>query len=216
MTSRDEILQRLRTLLADDPPTEPPPVHEVWPRTDPSTQELLTRFAKELAEVDGELIHAANMDEARGKLLELLQNGGYGQVAIGDRPLCRDLTAGLQQTEVLTPPENPAPADLANVPVGLLEADYLLADTGSAMVACNTPCDRLLCYLPPVCVVAARVRQMREHMPAAWEEIAAAAAEGDRRGEFVFITGPSRTADIEKILILGVHGPKRLIMLVID
>ena len=35
------------------------------------------------------------------------------------------------------------------------------------------------------------------------------------RGEFVFITGPSRTADIEKILILGAHGPKRLVVLLV-
>jgi L-lactate dehydrogenase complex protein LldG len=40
-------------------------------------------------------------------------------------------------------------------------------------------------------------------------------AEPDRRGEFVIVTGPSRTADIEKILILGVHGPKRLIVLLV-
>ena len=37
----------------------------------------------------------------------------------------------------------------------------------------------------------------------------------DSRGEIVLITGPSRTADIEKILILGVHGPKRLVVLVV-
>ena len=37
----------------------------------------------------------------------------------------------------------------------------------------------------------------------------------DSRGEIVLITGPSRTADIEKILILGVHGPKRLVVLLV-
>ena len=35
------------------------------------------------------------------------------------------------------------------------------------------------------------------------------------RGEFVIVTGPSRTADIEKILILGVHGPKRLVVMLV-
>ena len=55
-----------------------------------------------------------------------------------------------------------------------------------------------------------------EHMPAVWEDVAGRCAEEELRGEFVFITGPSRTADIEKILILGVHGPKRLIVLLVE
>ena len=83
------------------------------------------------------------------------------------------------------------------------------------MVACNTPHERLLCYLPPVCIVLAGTDRLFEHLPAAWDEIARRAADPDLRGEFVFITGPSRTADIEKILILGVHGPKRLVVLLV-
>ena len=88
-----------------------------------------------------------------------------------------------------------------------MEADVLLADTGSCLIACRTPADRLLCYLPPACVVVGRTTQLAEHLPAAWPTIAAQAAEPALRGEFVIVTGPSRTADIEKILILGVHGP---------
>ena len=41
-------------------------------------------------------------------------------------------------------------------------------------------------------------------------------ADPAQRGEFVIVTGPSRTADIEKILILGVHGPKRLVVILVD
>ena len=56
---------------------------------------------------------------------------------------------------------------------------------------------------------------MAPHLPAAWGEIARRTADPAIRGEFVLVTGPSRTADIEKILILGVHGPKRLVVLVV-
>jgi L-lactate dehydrogenase complex protein LldG len=65
-------------------------------------------------------------------------------------------------------------------------------------------------------VVVARGEQLVEHLPAAWAEIARRAADPLARGELVLVTGPSRTADIEKILILGVHGPKRLVVLLVD
>ena len=73
-----------------------------------------------------------------------------------------------------------------------------------------------MCYLPPACVVVARGEQLAEHLPAAWAEIVRRAADPQARGEMVLVTGPSRTADIEKILILGVHGPKRLIVLLVE
>jgi L-lactate dehydrogenase complex protein LldG len=73
----------------------------------------------------------------------------------------------------------------------------------------------LLCYLPPACVVIAKVPQLAEHLPAAWTAVAPRVADPAQRGEFVIVTGPSRTADIEKILILGVHGPKRLVVILV-
>jgi L-lactate dehydrogenase complex protein LldG len=72
-----------------------------------------------------------------------------------------------------------------------------------------------MCYLPPACIVIARVDQLAENLPAAWGPISQVCAAQDSRGEIVVITGPSRTADIEKVLILGVHGPKRLVVLVV-
>ena len=64
-------------------------------------------------------------------------------------------------------------------------------------------------------MVIARTDQLAEHLPAAWPAIAPRAADPALRGEFVIVTGPSRTADIEKILILGVHGPKRLVVMLV-
>ena len=104
---------------------------------------------------------------------------------------------------------------MAELSLGVVQADYLVADTGSAMIACGTPQERLVCYLPPACVVIAGVDCLAEHLPAIWDDVARRAADPALRGEFVFITGPSRTADIEKILILGAHGPKRLVVLLV-
>jgi L-lactate dehydrogenase complex protein LldG len=155
------------------------------------------------------------MDEARQKLAELLQELEATTLGSIDRPLCRDLVAGLDTVKVVWPtPEDNAPS-MANLSAGLVEADCLLADTGSSMVDCGTAQERLMCYLPPACFVIATTDRLAEHLPAAWGEIARRVADPAARGEFVFITGPSRTADIEKILILGVHGPKRLIVLLV-
>jgi L-lactate dehydrogenase complex protein LldG len=107
------------------------------------------------------------------------------------------------------------PRQMAELSAGVIEAEALLADTGSCLIACPTAQDRLLCYLPPACVVLARVEQLAEHLPAAWAEISARAADPALRGELVIVTGPSRTSDIEKILTLGVHGPKRLVVMLV-
>ena len=72
-----------------------------------------------------------------------------------------------------------------------------------------------MCYLPPTCVVLARKDQLCAHLQDAWSDVTQSARDGESRGEMLTITGPSRTADIEKVLILGVHGPKRLVVMVV-
>jgi len=212
MNSRDTILQRIRKELADIGPVEQPPVPEVWPRTDASTEQLVERFAEELKAVQGEMVRCRSMDEARRKLADLIEQCRWPTMGSVDRPICRELAAGLPPGQVAWAEDDWEPSHLADLPAGMVAGDRLLADTGTCLVACEKPQERLMCYLPPVCIVVVRVEQLAEHMPAAWEQIARRTAEPDRRGEFVLITGPSRTADIEKILILGVHGPKRLVV----
>lgn len=214
MSSRDEILARIRSGLANGPAAPLPPVHEVWPRCQPSVEEMAGRFAAELAAVHGETIRCANMAAARAKLLELVKPG-TGLIGATDRPLCRELAEGVEPERIAFPQPDWTPQGMEPLAAGLVEADCLLADTGSAMVACATPHERVLCYLPPLGVIVATADRLVEHLPAAWESVAQRAADPALRGEFVFITGPSRTADIEKILILGAHGPKRLVVLLV-
>lgn len=215
MSSRDTILQRIQAELGKGAPVDPPPVPELWPRATSEPAALALRFANELKDVHGELIRCTSMEEARQRLVELLDTSQWVSIGAVDTLLTRQLTAALDPARVGWTHPGWQPAEIAELPAGLVAAEWLLADTGTSVVECDTVEQRLMCYLPPACVVVGRVDQLVEHMPAAWEAIARRAADPDRRGELVFITGPSRTADIEKILILGVHGPRRLIVMLV-
>jgi len=243
MDSRKAILQRLRERLAGASGLAPPPPPQVWPVENPPPVKKIERFLAELAAVAGQAQHVHSLEEVRQGLTRLIAEEGVRRLGCQDRPLVRAIfgaepgsEAEPGQTEIPPGPQLPAtgqvlgrpdlqllwrepdpdPKDLESLGASVIEADLLLADTGSAMIACPTAYERLLCYLPPVCVVVGRVARLFEHLPAAWDEIARRVADPPLRGEFVFITGPSRTADIEKILILGVHGPKRLVVFLVD
>ncbi len=236
MDSRQIILQHVRDRLGAQGAVEPPPAPEVWPIENPPPEKKIERFLAELAEVAGQGCHVQSLEQLRQKLGSLLAEEGVKRLGCQDRPLVRAIFTPSGSDEMSPGPELPRsweapggsevdliwqdpeadPKSLDALGASVIEADLFLADTGSAMIACPTAYERLLCYLPPVCVVVGRVARLFEHLPSAWEEIARRVADPQLRGEFVFITGPSRTADIEKILILGVHGPKRLVVFLLD
>lgn len=181
---------------------------------------MAERFQRELEAVCGEVIRCADVQQAQRELAALANQESWETIGAMDRPLCREICGELDRgrvwwaggTDNASQTLDGSPESMAGLSAAVIEADCLLADTGTSMVACGRAEERLLCYLPPTCVIVATVDRLVEHLPAAWPQIAPRVADPQTRGEFVFITGPSRTADIEKILILGVHGPKRLIV----
>ena len=220
MSSRDVILQRIRNGLVNAAAAgfgdlREPPVPEVWPCTKLEPAALVSRFRSELEALSGEAIHCPTMADARRQLAQLMETAPWARLGSLDRPLARQLTAEIPTDHLAWVTSEWTPPEIEQLPAGLITAEALLADTGSCVVHCATAQERLMCYLPPACVVVARTEQLAEHLPAAWGPISKVCAAKDSRGEIVLITGPSRTADIEKILILGVHGPKRLVVLLV-
>lgn len=100
-------------------------------------------------------------------------------------------------------------SDLEACDVGITECDALIAQTGSILVTNRTAGGRALSVLPPHHVVLARRDQLLPDLPAAFEFVQRKYA-GNYPSFISLITGPSRTGDIERILVLGAHGPKRL------
>lgn len=101
---------------------------------------------------------------------------------------------------------------LESCPVGLTGCFALVAQTGSVLVTSAHTGGRSLSVLPPHHVVVATIDQLLPTLPAAF---AAFRERGGDSSMLSFISGPSRTGDIERILVLGAHGPKRLTIVLI-
>jgi len=102
--------------------------------------------------------------------------------------------------------------ELEQCDVGISGCDALIAQAGTVLVTSQTSGGRALSCLPPHHVVIARREQMVADLPAAFALVKQ--RHGAKYPSMIsFITGPSRTGDIERILVLGAHGPKQLTIL---
>ena len=186
-------------------------------------------FHSSLESMLGEYVACANFEDLLYKIAHLLGEVGARKIGVLDRPLSRQVAESLPNSlEKNFPPNLPDEVRsevLASWDAAIVSPEFLLADTGSCLFAAPTAFDRLLCYITPLCLVVASKTMLREHLPHAWAELKKRFGSevtiqqqynAQTTGEFLIMTGPSRTADIEKVLILGVHGPKRLVVFLLD
>lgn len=103
---------------------------------------------------------------------------------------------------------------LAEADAAISSANYLIADTGSILLLDKDHPAKLTTILPPTLIVIAGLNTLIATLNKVTEvpETFGTA----QNGSFFCISGPSRTADIEKVLVLGVHGPKKLHVLVVN
>jgi len=109
--------------------------------------------------------------------------------------------------ELVSPNANKHEMGLCDL--GITEADYLLPETGTLAMHSSTEKPRAVSLLPRVHLAIVRPEMLRLDM----HQVFAEAKDGNY---LVFITGPSRTADIELTVTLGVHGPKNLYVWMMD
>ena len=99
--------------------------------------------------------------------------------------------------------------------VGITQCEYLIARSGSVMVSSAQLSGRQMAVYPPIHIIIAYTEQLVTHVKDAIEEIQK--KYGKKLPSLITtITGPSRTADIEKTLIIGAHGPKEIYVFMID
>lgn len=166
------------------------------------------RFCVASTELKTTVFEIGSIEEAHAKLRTLAVEQGWTGVASHHAPLTDGAVAALALPTLFTDGGYPVD-DLEKCSVGITECDALVAQTGSILVTSRSTGGRALSVLPPHHLVLARRDQLVPDLGTALE-LAKRRYAPDWPSMVSFITGPSRTGDIERILVLGAHGPKQL------
>lgn len=224
MTEREKIFARIREALTVAAPlpghheTAPPHpqanslpaahAREWLPPVGDSFDDQLARFRANANDLKAAFYFCNNHDVLAKLLLELRDAEGWKKIASHAGELtdaaCKTLALPVCQTDQAYDVNELEASD-----AGISECDALIAQTGSVLVTNRSAGGRALSVLPPHHVVLARREQLLRDLPAAFELLKKKYAT-NYPSMISFITGPSRTGDIERILVLGAHGPKKL------
>jgi len=228
MSEREKILGRIREALTVKAPvpgqhgqvqihgsTQPPSQRagEWLPAAGDSFEAQLACFRENAVALKADF-HLVNNREELAKLLgELRVTEGWKKIAT-HRGELTDLAEGALGLPALKTDAAYDVNELESCSVGITECDALVAQTGSVLVTNRSAGGRALSVLPPHHVVIARRGQLLRDLPAAFQFLKTKYG-ANYPSMMSFITGPSRTGDIERILVLGAHGPKKLTIFLI-
>ncbi len=212
--ARAEVLARIRRSLADRSatrPAMPAPYVRLAPETD-----LVALFVERCRAMQATVDVCANDGEARAALAAIAGGGRVERARFSDRARAFGAPAETSRADDHAGHVGKAGRDaLAAAEVGITVADYGIADTGTLVVLPSADEGRLASLLPPRHVAVVRASTLRADLWALIGEIDRDARLRDHSA-MIFITGPSRTADIELTLTIGVHGPTAVHVIVLD
>jgi len=194
---------------------------EFWRSYDLNYPERTQKFCSELEKLGGHTRIYPNRQTLQAGLSELLQElapssiGVWGGDSLSEFRLS-DILAGFQVYEWNAEEEAQNVLErFASVEVGITGCDYAIADTGTVVLVSTPDKGRSVSLLPSIHVVLLRERQIHTRLG----EVLANLEENRRRGGAIpssvnFISGPSRSSDIENDLSIGVHGPAAVFVLI--
>lgn len=201
---RERILQRIKAALSSSTPASPGSDAEIFP---PIPDELV-RFSTECAANHTELVITGNELQTTQAVAKVLSETPEGEIFLQDAPPLRRLAETCSPQRTIRWSSAGGPAENAQASITLAEA--LVAQTGSILVssACG---GRSATVAAPVHIVVAWRSQLVPDLKTLLSRVSR--DETIMKNSMLCLTtGSSRTGDIEKILVLGAHGPRRLVV----
>lgn len=179
-------------------------------------EKLIERFIEEMNRVGGKCYKSTQKTEALDRIGEIAQSHGA-------RTLFREANMELgseiddffrdKDTKIITyeDAENDLNTDkISSVDIGICSCDYGIAESGSLAILSKKGRGRLISLLPPIHIAVLRAEQIVLSLEQLFLFLSFQDMPERRfsSSNLTFITGPSRTGDIEQTLSIGVHGPK--------
>ncbi len=205
--SKENILKKIRKALSHSTPL-PFPQSEGNQSVFPALhQEPEVEFAEQFTKLQGKFIYCINQQEFAFQLTSLVKKQDWQKIFCVEEKLVAPVASQLADRLVKT--------DLAHCDVSITGCEYLVARTGSIVLSAAQQSGRSASVYAPVHICVAFTNQLvydvRDALQAAKEKY------GNNLPSLIsFATGPSRTADIEKTLVVGVHGPKEVYLFLIE
>lgn len=206
-TAKERMLKSIRQALLQKR-DNPHPDFEDSPLYKDEEESLDITFAREFTNVAGKFVYCDGEIAVIENLIALVEELGLSKIYAWE-PQVQDVlkTYGF--------PFFSTDKDFAKAEAGITTCEALIARNGSVMLSNGDMAGRRLGIYPPVHIVFAKASQLVmdiRHGFALMKEKYGAAMPS----MLTTVTGPSRTADIEKMLVLGAHGPKDLYVFLIE
>lgn len=207
-TSKEKILKKVRAALIHKSRVETADVDletNIYNVAD-DPYELV--FAQNFTDAGGQFVFCENDEDFCYNIQALTADESFGTLWANEPELTSLLTkAGVQFTS--------SEQELESASTTITLCEFLVARTGSVMISSRQASGRKAGVYPDNHIIVARTSQLVLHIRDALKEIKTR-YKGGIPSQVTFITGPSRTADIEKTLVLGAHGPKEVYLFLID
>jgi L-lactate dehydrogenase complex protein LldG len=169
----------------------------------------IEHFAARLEAVGGRFLVAAGLTEASGLVGQILRDTPARRVVTSDSPLVDAVVSRLPEAGPWNVLRAPSRQEIFDADVGISSAQCAIAESGTLLLGSDSERNRLVSLIPAVHIVLLRPDHLRTTLGEALACFQPVGGEMASRA-VTLITGPSRTADIEQTLVMGVHGPQTL------
>jgi len=203
--ARDTILKKIKQALKQPVPV-PFPATQPLPPYPALQQEPALEFAERFTNLQGRFSYCSSEDELVAQLSSLAETRKWKKI------FCRE-TALQEMLHASGFPFNYHPT-LADCDAAITGCEYLVARTGSILLSSAGESGRTVSVYAPIHICIAYTHQVVEDIADGLEK--ALLQNPTYPSLLTLATGPSRTADIEKTLVVGVHGPKEVFCFLID